>query len=213
VSGGGERLCEHGAMSRLAAVALGLASIALLAGCVSSTTSVLPAVAAPPQQAELDWVERSPDTGPGLVFRVHRFAVTESGWDADVEIENRTAATWEIARDRLAVAQSFGIMLFATGDLGEVERRSRDGELPGLRPARSFVPSVPASLAPGERWRGTISARGRLAAGRWVRVVFGPLIADGDAPRGMPTHFVWITDHAHRLRLVAGREPAGTTQD
>lgn len=200
-------------MSRLAAVALGSASIALLAGCASSPTSVPLAVAAPPQQADLGWVERSPDTGPGLVFTVQRFAVSEDGWDADVEIENRTAIGWEIARDRLAVAQSFGIMLFATGDLAEVERRSRENDLPGLRPAQSFVPSLPASLAPGARWRGTIAARGRLAAGLWARVVFGPLIADGDAPRGMPSRFVWITDHAYRLRPVGGQDPSGATQD
>ena len=40
-------------------------------------------------------------------------------------------------------------MLFATSDLDEVEQRSRNGDLPGLRPARVFVPSLPARLGAG----------------------------------------------------------------
>ena len=99
----------------------------------------------------------------------------------------------------MAVGQSFGIMLFATGDLDEVEQRGADGDLPGLRPARTFDPALPAKLRPGASWRGTVGADGALAAGRYVRVVFGPLVAEGDAPEGMPAQFFWITDHAHRL--------------
>jgi hypothetical protein len=134
------------------------------------------------------------------VFRVHRLTVTKAGWKADVEIENRTGMVWELATDPVAVAQSFGVMLFETGDLDEVERRSRDGALPGLRSVRKFVQPVPTRLAPGRRWSATISADGTLAAGRYLRIVFGPLSADGDPPDGLPGQFVWITDHAYRLR-------------
>ena len=187
-------------MQRLLAVPVALAAILLVTGCGSSTTSPPPATAAPPQAAELGWDERSPDTGPALVFRVYRFAVTNDGWEADVEVENLTGIAWEMGQNPVAVGQSFGIMLFATGDLDEVEQRSRNSDLPGLRPARVFVPSLPSRLGTEGRWRGTVSARGTLAAGRYVRVVFGPLIALGDPPDGMPSRFVWITDHAYRLR-------------
>ena len=113
---------------------------------------------------------------------MRRFAVTEQGWEADVEVENRTGVPWEMGEDPVAVEQSFGIMLFATGELDEVERRSRDGDLPGLRTAQEFDPTLPARLGPGSSWRGTSRRRGSLAAGRYVRVVFGPLIAVGDPP-------------------------------
>ncbi len=187
-------------MPRPVSIVLVLAAVSLAAGCGSSSPPAPPAAAATPQSAELDWEERSPETGPGLVFRVRRFAVTERGWEADVEVANRTGIPWEMGEDPVAVEQSFGIMLFATGELDEVERRSRDGDLPGLRTAQEFDPELPARLAAGSSWRGMISARGSLAAGRYVRVVFGPLIAVGDPPDEMPAQFVWITDNAYRLR-------------
>jgi hypothetical protein len=176
------------------AVAAGLA-----AGCTSEQPTLPPSTAAPPQRAELGWEERAPAEGPGFVFRVHRFAVTEGGWEAEVEIENRTSIVWRTG-DRLAVEQSFGVMLFATGGLDEVERRMGEGELPGLRPVQKFAPALPERFVPGRTWRATVSAIGPLAAGRHVRIVFGPLIAEGDPPSGLDAGFVWITDHAYRLR-------------
>ena len=186
-------------MLRWTAVVLLAVALALSSGCRSEERELPPTSAAAPQSAELGWQERTPETGPGLVFRVHRFAVTDGGWVANVEIENRTGIAWELGADRVAVSQSFGVMLFETGDLDEVEKRGRDGELPGLRPVRTFAPSVPSRLVPGRRWRSTISADGTLAAGRHLRIVFGRLVADGDPPDGLPAQFVWITDHAYRL--------------
>jgi hypothetical protein len=187
-------------MQRPVAVLVAFGALLLVSGCGSSGTAPPPAVAAPPQAAELAWNERTPETGPGLVFRVHRFAVTDRGWEADVEVENRSEIPWVLGEDPVAVAQSFGIMLFATGELGEVEQRSGDADLPGLRPARTFVPELAPRLAPGASWRGRVSAPGKLAAGRYVRVAFGPLVAVGKPPNGVPARFVWITDHAYRLR-------------
>jgi hypothetical protein len=194
------RLCEHDQVQRPFAVLVALGAGMLAAGCGASSVSPPAVVAAPPQAAELAWNERSPPTGPHLVFRVRRFAVTADGWETDVEIENRTLITWVLGADPVAIGRSFGIMLFATGGLDEVEQRNRNGDLPGLRAAQSFVPELAARLAPRASWRGTVSAHGPLAAGRHVRVVFGPLVADGTPPSGMPRRFVWITDHAYRLR-------------
>ena len=187
-------------MPRRAALLFVAISVALGTACRSEETVVPPARAAAPQSAELGWSEPFPTAGPALVFRVHRVTVTERGWEADVEIENRTEVEWEIGTDSVAVAQSFGVMLFETGELDEVERRGRDGNLPGLRAVDRFDPPVPPRLVPGRRWRATIAARGTLAAGRYLRIVFGPLVAKGEPPEGMQPEFVWITDHAYRLR-------------
>ena len=158
-------LCDHGRVDRLTALAVVLVAGMLLAGCSSDSGDAPSARAASPQEAELDWVERSPENGPALVFHVRRFSVTESGWEAQLEIENETAVTWKLAEDPVAVGQSFGVMLFATGELDEVEQRGADGDLPGLRPARTFEPALPAELDRGESWRGTVGADGALAAG------------------------------------------------
>jgi hypothetical protein len=187
-------------VQRLVAVLVALGAVLLAAGCRSGAAPAIIPRAAPPQAVELAWNERSPATGPALVFRVRRFAVTDGGWESDVEIENRTGIPWVLGEDPVAVQQSFGIMLFATGEMGELDQRNRNSDLPGLRAAQRFDPALPARLGPGASWRGTISAPGTLAAGRWVRVAFGPLVAVGDPPDGMPTQFTWITDHTYRLR-------------
>ena len=186
---------------RLLPTGLVLVVAVLLPGCGGGGTPLpLPTEAAPPQAAELGWTEQLPKTGDALVFRVHRFAVTEDGWEADVEVENRTEIPWRLPGAVEAVPTSFGVMLFRTDDLDEVERRSADGDLPGLREASTYAPTLPARLAPGARWRGTIAAPGSLAAGLYVRFVLGPFVAVGDPPEGMEQGFSWITDHAHRLK-------------
>ena len=59
----------------LAAAAIGLAGC----GTVSDATTVPMTLAAPPQTAELDWLEPFPATAPALVFGVASFTVTEHG--------------------------------------------------------------------------------------------------------------------------------------
>jgi hypothetical protein len=175
---------------------------AVIAGCSSATTEAPDATPAGPQRATVDWVEPAPANGPGLVFEVRTIEVTEQGWRAEVAIRNRSEIAWEI--DPKAPS-SFGVMLFATGELGELEQRNADQSLPGLRPARRLEPAHPSRLGAGDAWEGTMSAPGALAAGRWLRVVFGPLFAGGEAPEGLPDQLVWITDNTYRLR------PATTT--
>ena len=184
--------------ARLAGLAI---LVAAAAGCGGEEApQTLPTEAAPPQRAELGWEEQLPETGAALVFRVHRFAVTSDGWEAEVEVENRTEIAWRLPGAVDAVPTSFGVMLFTSDELDEVEERSREGDLPGLREAESYEPGLPARLAPGADWRGVIAARGSLAAGLYVRLVLGPFVAVGDPPEGMQAGFSWITDHAHRLR-------------
>ena len=191
-------LCDH---ERVRRPLLALALACLLSGCASETTTVSEVgTPASPQEAAVEWVERTPAQGPALVFHVHRLAVTETGWRAELEIRNETSVAWELGTDPIAVARSFGIMLFATGELAEVEKRGADGDLPGLRSARRFDPRLPDRLDPRERWRGTVAADGALAADRYLRVVFGPLVARSDPPDDLPEQFVWITDHAYELR-------------
>jgi hypothetical protein len=167
-------------------------------GCASEASEPPAAVPAAPQEASLDWVEPTPADTPALVFEVRAIAITEDGWRADVAIHNESDLEWGVLAEGLPA--SFGVMLFATGELDELERRNAERDLPGLRPAHVFEPALPGRLAPGESWEGTMAAPGSLASRRWLRVVFGPLVTEGDPPEGLPAHLVWITDHAYRLR-------------
>ncbi len=189
-------MCDDARMPWARSALLALAAAVLLAGCDSGAAPQLPTGPAPPQSTSLDWVERFPTDGPALVFSAHVFEVTAAGWRAEIELENDTSIPWEIQQTPVT---DFGVMLFPTADVAEVERRSRNDDLPGLREARTLEPAPPETLRPGKSWRGTISAPGSLAAGLYLRIVFGRLVAVGDPPDGMPRQFSWITDHSYEL--------------
>jgi hypothetical protein len=180
-------------------VALALALV--LAGCgtqVDPRPRSAP-TAAEPQQAELGWREPYPGVnGERLVFEVASFEVTEDGWVAEVAVTNSTSIPFA-ARPRVT-ERRYGVMLFATGDLAELEDAAGSGGLPAVRDATELRPLPPAVLRPGATWRARLSARGALAAGSYVRVVFGPLRAEGEPPDGIEPVVVWITDRSHRLR-------------
>ncbi|NUT55815.1 MAG: hypothetical protein HOQ03_07515 [Thermoleophilia bacterium] len=177
---------------------LPLLAALLLAGCGRvDEQPFVPAHAAVPQHAELGWRESHPGAiGPRLVFQVDAFEVTTEGWSAAVAVTNDTSFDFEI--DTGPGDYGFGLMLFATGDLKEVDRANRDGTLPAVREATRIEPAPPPLLRPGVTWRATLSAPGSLAAGSWVRVVFGTFRARGAAPADLE-RVVWFTDHAHRL--------------
>lgn len=169
------------------------------AGCAGVGEPLPRSEAAPPQSAELDWVEAYAANGAQLVFRVRRLEVTEQGWSADISVTNRTPSGFGAGDPATSASWQWGVMLFRTGELEEVDERNSSRDLPGTRLAQRFEPALPLLLEPGVTWSGTISARGALAAGRFVRVVFGPLVAV-EPLEDFPDPLVWITDHAYELR-------------
>jgi hypothetical protein len=178
-----------------------LALVAALAGC-GTPAEVRPRPeprAAAPQRVEPGWRETYPATGrERLVFLVDSLEVTSRGWTARIGVRNETGVPYA-ARPGTADSR-YGLMLFATGDLGELEDAASSGGLPPVREAATIEPEPPASLAAGATWRATLSAPGSLPAGSHVRVVFGPLRAEGEPPEGLEAEIVWITDRSHRLR-------------
>jgi hypothetical protein len=197
-------------MRRIPLPAALVAILALAAaGCGSggASTVVPAAVKAPPQTAHLGWVEPYPVEKPALVFGVSSFTVTADGWRADISVENRSDIGWEVGSAQYEADLAFGVLLFPTGDLEELERRNRDRDLPAIRHATSYAPALPDVLRPGATWRGTISAPGALAGGLWARISFGPFVSAGDPPEGATSPVVWFTDHAYHLEEVVA-EPA-----
>ena len=178
---------------------LWLLALLLLTGCAPSaeTKPVPPARAAEPQHLELGWHESYPSTGERLRFDVETLDVRADGWSAEIAVANDTRSSFELGVNRAEL--SFGLMLFATGSLAELEQENRAGRLPPVRLAATMTPPPPDVLAPGAIWRATLTAPGSLADGSYVRVAFGPLRPVGDPPKGMRPVVYWITDRTHRL--------------
>jgi hypothetical protein len=196
-------LCLHFPMLRLLIPALLAALIVgLAAACGGDSESTpLPSTApAGPQSAELGWIERHEENGEFIEFRVDALEVTDDGWAAEVAITNETSADYALGDPEASLDRRFGLMLFKTGDLRELEQRNQADDLPGLRRADSFEPPLPLVIESGSTWSGTISARGALAAGLFARVVFGTLVPVGESPAGFPERLVWITDNSYYLK-------------
>jgi hypothetical protein len=159
------------------------------------------AVAAGPQKAELGlgWRETYGPPGEQVVFTVDSLEVTPTGWRARVGIRNSSSVAWELAPGATPDG-TFGLQLFTTGDVDELEERNRAGTLPAVRAATSYEPELPEILDPDASWEGEISAKGALIAESWARVVFGTLIAVGKPPDELDETIVWITDASYRLR-------------
>jgi hypothetical protein len=159
-----------------------------------------PSVAAGPQSAVLDWRETYGSGTDRVVFEVERLEVGHDGWRARVAVTNDTHVSYELGDPQATLDREFGLKLFTTDDHDDLERRIANGTLPATRAAKRYEPALPKLLTPGSTWRGTISAPGALAAGSYVRVVFGTLLAVGKPPEGMSESIVWITDQAYELQ-------------
>jgi len=176
-----------------------LLAVVLLTGCAAEaeTEPVPPARATEPQHVELGWRESYPSSGEQLQFGVDALDVRSNGWSVEIRVTNATSRTFWLGINRAEL--SYGLMLFATGDLAELEEANREGRLPPVRLAAKLKPPPPDVLEPGATWRATLSAPGSLADGSYVRVVFGPLRVVGEPPEGMEPVVLWITDRSHRL--------------
>ncbi len=200
-------MCEHQRwLSRSSLIVL-LALGATFAGFVLASNAqrlrgddsdVTTSMAAGPQTAALDWSETYGPSGEEVVFTVDMLEVTEKGWKARIGIDNRTEVGWELAPGGTPEG-SFGLQLFETGDVQELDERNRRGTLPAVRAATGYEPELPRILEPGASWEGTMSAHGALVAGSWARVVFGTLVAVGNPPKGLGELVIWITDEAYHL--------------
>jgi hypothetical protein len=195
-------------MSRTSLVVLVALGAALAGFAISSKANRIrdddapsPAsMAASRQSAELGWRETYGPREQQIVFVVDSLEVLDGGWSVRLGLENRTSIAYEVGDPRATLDRSFGLMLFSTGEVDDLENRNASGTLPAIRSATTYEPSLPQILEPGAAWEGTIRASGALAAGSWARVVFGALVAVAKPPEGLSERVVWITDHAYKLK-------------
>ena len=156
-----------------------------VAGVLAVVATLVVAATASAETVPLNWVEKL-DKGPTtrMTFRVGALRLTGKTWSATVEIVNR-------GNGKVAInSKQFGIVEYATKT--EIKRPLR-----ALR-ADTVKPALPAALAPGKSWKGTIGGPGTPNDSQYVRLVFGEFTSSLS-----PTSFTWITDHTqHRFTVV-----------
>jgi hypothetical protein len=175
-----------------------LLAVGLVAGCGQPAGE--PFIATRPaeaQRVELDWREGYPDGPKRLLFAVDALEITARGWAVDVAVTNESGIPFQAPLREADL--SYGVMLFRTSDLDELEAAAAQNTLPPVREATTITPMPPPVLEPGETWRARLAGRGALADGAYLRVSFGPLRAAAEPPAGMEQVVVWITDRSHRL--------------
>lgn len=156
-----------------------------VAGMLSVVAALLVAATASAETVSLNWVEKL-DKGPTtrMTFRVGALRLSRKTWSATVEIVNRGSGKISVN------SKQFGIVEYATKT--EFKRPLRALQADTVRPA------LPAALAPGKSWKGTIGGPGTPNDSQYVRLVFGEFTSSLS-----PTPFTWITDHAqHRFTIV-----------
>jgi hypothetical protein len=144
----------------------------------------------------------SSDCGPkgrNIEIHVQRLVLHRDGWRVDASIVNRTGTAVQISRPHHANQVQFGVDVFETDSLAEVERRVAQRAMHDNALAERVVPPFGHVLEAGERWRGSFSGPGRFPAGRYVRIEFGRFIFPGTVPPGLDAHFYCVTDDAPRL--------------
>ena len=132
-----------------------------------------------------------------MQIRVRRLVVGRRSWRVDAALANRTGVALQVVRPHHLHAVEFGLDVFDTNTLGEVETRAARKALhTGALPER-VVPPIAGVLQPGDRWAGSFSAPGRLPRGKYVRVVFGRFVVPGGkVPSGIAARFFCTTDDA-----------------
>jgi len=157
-------------------------------GCGTSTSSPTHE-----QTIVLNWHEAPGRPGARLIVDVRRLLVHPNGWSVEARVENDAGAPLEIGRPHHPGKTEFGVLVLKTARASEIAHLG-----PGVLATR-FMPELPRVLRPGAAWSGTFSGRGRLAGAHYVRIVFGRFRIFGMPPRGLPSRFRYITDHAYRL--------------
>ena len=177
--------------------ALILATCVIAAGCGSREAT---ATWAPPETLTFRGGSDCGPKGHDVQIRVRKLVVGRRSWRVDATLANRTGVALQVIRPHHLHTVEFGLDVFDTNTLAEVERRAARKALHNGALAERVVPPLAGVLRPGDRWAGSFSAPGRLPRGKYVRVVFGRFVVPGGkVPAGLAARFFCTTDDAPRL--------------
>lgn len=160
---------------------MGTARLTLLAVACAAALAA-PAGAGPAKTIRLAWSERvTVGNRTVMTFNVRSLTINGRNWTISASFRNTSRA-------KVRIREQFALLY---GPSHVPVRGMR------VLRAKSFRPTLPATLAPGKGWSGRFSGTGATVLRRTnVRVHFGNF--EGRALPGRPG-FGWITDHLARI--------------
>ena len=171
-------------------------ALASAAGCGGGSASV---VYASPQEIRISSNELDGYRGHGFRLQIRGLRLTSDRWLVTASVTNATPVSWVVRRPHVRGGTKFGLFVLSTSD---PKRWRAEFEAARTTPsllAEQFQPPLPASFAPGERWSGAFSGRGRIPQGSFVRFAFGRFTTSGKPPTGLPAGLMAVTRHPVRV--------------
>jgi hypothetical protein len=149
----------------------------------------------------VNWDEKaSLGAKPIATFRVKTIEVGPNGYKIAASFTNTSPSVWKLPQGTARSPSDFGLGVF-------VNALPQRIETPGnyLLKAQQIRPALPATIAPGETWTGTMTSDNPPRSNRSLRVLFGVFFWKGKPPYGLGPYFIWQTNHQ-----VRSPDPVGT---
>ena len=148
----------------------------------------------------VNWTERATFDGkPIATFRVKTIEVGADGYTIDASFTNTSTRVLKLPSGGQRSPIDFGLGVFVSALPQRIEAVGNY-----LLRAQRIRPRLPATIGPGETWRGTLASDNPPRSGRSLRVLFGVFFFKGKPPAGLGPFFLWQTNHQ-----VRSPEPAG----
>jgi hypothetical protein len=185
-----------------------VALVVLLAGCGGGGGSAAPCISHGIKCENLpkhtifrvNWVENaSVDGKPIATFRVRTIEVGPDGYKIEASFTNTSPEVVKLPEGTARSPNDFGLGVFLNA---LPQRIQEEGNY--LLKAQQIRPPLPATVAPGKTWSGTMTSDNPPRSGRSLRVLFGVFFWKGKPPYGLGPYFIWQTNHQ-----VRSPEPVG----
>ena len=148
----------------------------------------------------VNWTEKASFAElPIATFRVKTIEVGPDGYKIEASFTNTSPRVLKLPAGTARSPSDFGLGVFVNALPQRIESAGNY-----LLRAQKIRPSLPATVAPGETWTGTMTSDTPPRSGRSLRVLFGVFFFKGKPPAGLGPYFLWQTNHQ-----VRSPEPVG----
>jgi len=197
VEGAARRALEPVRWADCMAVLGSLLALASAAGCGGGGSASV--VYASPQEIRISSNELDGYRGHGFRLQIRSLRLTSDRWLVTATVTNATRVNWVVRRPHVRGGTKFGLFVLSTSDPKRWRAEFEAGRTTPSLLAERFQPSLPARFAPGERWSGVFSGRGRIPQGSFVRFAFGRFTTSERPPTGLAAGLMAVTRHSVRV--------------